>query len=47
VELLAIKTPDQLDAAQALLAAHGTARHNAATGHNGVTGHNGLEPKEA
>jgi [acyl-carrier-protein] S-malonyltransferase len=35
VELLAIKTPDQLDAARALLAAHG------------ITEHNGLEPKEA
>ena len=35
VELLAIKTPDQLDAARALVAAHRAA------------GHNGLEPKEA
>jgi [acyl-carrier-protein] S-malonyltransferase len=35
VELLAIKTPDQLDAAQALVAAHRVAEHN------------GLEPKEA
>jgi [acyl-carrier-protein] S-malonyltransferase len=40
VELLAIKTPDQLDAARALVAAHSTAKHGAA-------GHNGLEPKEA
>jgi [acyl-carrier-protein] S-malonyltransferase len=35
VELLAIKTPDQLDAAQALAAEHRVAEHN------------GLEPKEA
>ena len=35
VELLAIKTPDQLDAARTLIAAHGTA------------GHNGPEQKEA
>jgi [acyl-carrier-protein] S-malonyltransferase len=35
VELLAIKAPDQLDAARALVAAHAAA------------GHNGLEPKEA
>jgi [acyl-carrier-protein] S-malonyltransferase len=35
IELLAIKTPDQLDAARALIAAHRTAEHN------------GLEPKEA
>ena len=53
VELLAIKTPDQLDAARALVAAHGAARrngaarHNGATGRDGATGHNGLEPKEA
>lgn len=40
VELLAIKTPDQLDAARFLLAAHGIANH-------GDTEHNGLEPKEA
>ena len=40
VELLAIKTPDQLDSARALVAAHSTAKH-------GATGHNGLEPKEA
>ena len=40
VELLAIKTPDQLDAARALLAAHGIANHE-------DTEHNGLEPKEA
>jgi [acyl-carrier-protein] S-malonyltransferase len=35
VELLAVKAPDQLDAARALVAAHRAA------------GHNGLEPKEA
>ena len=35
IELLAIKTPDQLDAARALVAAHR------------VTEHNGLDPKEA
>jgi [acyl-carrier-protein] S-malonyltransferase len=35
IELLAIKTPDQLDAARALVAAHAVAEHN------------GLEPKEA
>jgi [acyl-carrier-protein] S-malonyltransferase len=35
VELLAIKTPDQLDAARALVAEHGAAEHT------------GLEPKEA
>jgi hypothetical protein len=40
IELLAIKAPDQLDAARALVAAHKS------TGH-GVTEHNGLEPKEA
>ena len=40
VELLAIKTPDQLDAARALVAAHRVAEHR-------VTEHNGLEPKEA
>jgi [acyl-carrier-protein] S-malonyltransferase len=40
VELLAIKAPDQLDAARALVAAHSIAKHGAA-------GHNGLEPKEA
>lgn len=40
IELLAIKTPDQLDAARALIAAHGRARHRA-------TEHNGLEQKEA
>jgi len=40
VELLAIKTPDQLDAARALVAAHRIASH-------GVTEHNGLEAKEA
>jgi len=41
VELLAIKTPDQLDAARALVAAHCDTRHN------GATVHNGLEQKEA
>jgi [acyl-carrier-protein] S-malonyltransferase len=40
IELLAIKTPDQLDAARALVAAHRIAGH-------GVTEHNGLEAKEA
>jgi [acyl-carrier-protein] S-malonyltransferase len=45
VELLAIKTPDQLDAARALVAAHSTAKHGAAE--HGVAEHNGLEPKEA
>jgi [acyl-carrier-protein] S-malonyltransferase len=40
VELLAMKTPDQLDAARALVAAHRIASH-------GVTEHNGLEAKEA
>jgi [acyl-carrier-protein] S-malonyltransferase len=39
VELVAIKTPDQLDAARALIAAHRVTEH-------GVTD-NGLEPKEA
>jgi [acyl-carrier-protein] S-malonyltransferase len=39
-EVLAIKTPDQLDAARALVAAHRIASH-------GVTAHNGLEAKEA
>jgi [acyl-carrier-protein] S-malonyltransferase len=39
-EILAIKSPDQLDAARALVAAHGIANH-------GVTEHNGLEAKEA
>ena len=41
VELLAIKTPDQLDAARALVAEH------SAAGRGGAAGHNGLEPKEA
>jgi [acyl-carrier-protein] S-malonyltransferase len=48
IELLAIKTPDQLDAARALVAAHsehGAAAQGAAK--HGVTEHNGLEPKEA
>ncbi len=40
VERLAIKTPDQLDAANALIAAHSSAKTGAAE-------HNGLEPKEA
>jgi [acyl-carrier-protein] S-malonyltransferase len=40
VELLAIKTPDQLDAARALVAKHGAAEHSASE-------HSGLEPKEA
>jgi [acyl-carrier-protein] S-malonyltransferase len=39
VELLAIKTPEQLDAARALMAAHGTAAPGA--------DHNGLKQKEA
>src|SRR5215470_6270435 len=39
VELLAIKTPEQLDAARALVSTHKS------TGH-GATEHNGLEPKE-
>lgn len=51
VELLAVKTPDQLDAARALLAAHGAAspgdvRHSASAA-GGFTEHNGLEAKEA
>jgi [acyl-carrier-protein] S-malonyltransferase len=40
IELLAIKTPDQLDAARALVAAHAVAEH-------GVTGHSEPQPKEA
>jgi [acyl-carrier-protein] S-malonyltransferase len=40
LELLAIKTPDQLDAARALLKEHSVTEHS-------VTEHNGLEPKEA
>jgi [acyl-carrier-protein] S-malonyltransferase len=53
VELLAIKTPGQLDAARALIAAHraaegaGGADDNETSDGNGATGHNGLEPKEA
>lgn len=47
VELLAIKTPDQLDAARALVAAHAGAGHNGITGSDGAAGHNGREPKEA
>lgn len=45
VEILALKTPDQLDAARALAAAHSTATHGAAN--YAGSGHNGLEPKEA
>jgi [acyl-carrier-protein] S-malonyltransferase len=51
VELLAIKTPDQLDAARALVAAHRVAEHNVPLG--GTTPlqppekAHGLEPKEA
>jgi len=41
VELLAIKTPDQLDAARTLVAAHRASQDTRATGDNG------LEPKEA
>jgi [acyl-carrier-protein] S-malonyltransferase len=44
-EILAIKSPDQLDAARALVAAHGIANHGIAN--HGVTEHNGLEAKEA
>jgi [acyl-carrier-protein] S-malonyltransferase len=44
-EILAIKTPEQLDAARALVAAHRIANHGAAD--HGVTEHNGLEAKEA
>ncbi|HEY1668433.1 MAG TPA: ACP S-malonyltransferase [Trebonia sp.] len=44
-EILAIKTPEQLDAARALVAAHRIAHHGAAD--HGVTEHNGLEAKEA
>ena len=58
VERLAIKTPDQLDAARALIAAHSSAEHGSAernkiaeqhgaAEHNRATEHNGLEPKEA
>jgi [acyl-carrier-protein] S-malonyltransferase len=52
VELLAIKTPDQLDAARVLVGAHRSAKHGSG-GHgtagerHWVTEHNGLEPKEA
>jgi [acyl-carrier-protein] S-malonyltransferase len=41
VELLAIKTPEQLDAARTLVTTHGVAKHNEAAEHNG------LERKEA
>ena len=44
-EILAIKTPEQLDAARALVAAHRIGNHGAAD--HGVTEHNGLEAKEA
>lgn len=51
VELLAIKTPDQLDAARALVAEHAATGHNAATEHgaaeHGAADRTGLEPKEA
>jgi [acyl-carrier-protein] S-malonyltransferase len=52
VERLAIKTPDQLDAARALVAAHssaarGTAGRDEADQKHGAGEHNGLEPKEA
>ena len=51
VELLAIKTPDQLDAARALIAEHAATGHNAATEHgaaeHGAADRTGLEPKEA
>jgi [acyl-carrier-protein] S-malonyltransferase len=52
IELLAIKTPDQLDAARALVtthygAKHGAANHGAAAAHNEAAERNGLEPKEA
>jgi len=47
VELLAIKTPDQLDAARALVAAHRAPEDNGNSEGNEATGHNGLEPKEA
>jgi [acyl-carrier-protein] S-malonyltransferase len=40
IELLAIKTPDQLDTARALVAAHAVAGH-------GATGHSEPQPKEA
>jgi [acyl-carrier-protein] S-malonyltransferase len=54
-EILAIKSPDQLDAARALVAAHGIANHGIANhgianhgiANHGVTEHNGLEAKEA
>jgi len=46
VELLAIKTPDQIDAARALVTAHRVTEHRV-TEHNGISEHNGLEPKEA
>jgi [acyl-carrier-protein] S-malonyltransferase len=47
VEILAIKTPEQLDAARALVAARGGAGRNGAAGHDEAAGHNGLDSKEA
>jgi [acyl-carrier-protein] S-malonyltransferase len=47
VELLAIKTPDQLDAARDLVAAHSAAGHHGAVERDGISEHNGLEAKEA
>jgi [acyl-carrier-protein] S-malonyltransferase len=41
IELLAIKTPEQLDAARALVAEHSTAKDGAVK--DGVAEHNGLE----
>jgi [acyl-carrier-protein] S-malonyltransferase len=49
-EILAIKSPDQLDAAQALVAAHSTANQEIAShgaADHGITEHNGLKAKEA
>ncbi|HXT90999.1 MAG TPA: ACP S-malonyltransferase [Trebonia sp.] len=52
VELLAIKTPDQLDAGRALVAAHCSSHDKPGSEDNGnsegneAAGHNGLEPKE-
>ena len=47
VERLAIKTPDQLDAARSLIAAHSSTEHSKIAEQHGATEHNGLEPKEA
>jgi [acyl-carrier-protein] S-malonyltransferase len=50
IEILAIKSPDQLDAARALVAAHSTANHGIAShgaADHGITEHNGLKAKEA